>query len=621
MGSNRPRRRWHLLAAFAVFVSVVVAARHDAMAAAAPSPVVAAPDTTFRNPLSPAPDPHITHFAGRYYAVEVAGDNTIRMRDSASLGGLLAAPAGTIWTEHDPGRNRDIWAPVVVALHDRWYVYWTGDDGDVFKHRMQVLESDGLISQGTRPTGPYHYKSQLNDPSSGYFGIDGVPFRHNGSLYFVWASGYCCGFDRLRLAPMANPWTLTGSSYELPVEICDDVAEAPATLHRNGRTFLTYSVCDTGKPGYQMKMLSIADGADPMNGGAWRNHGTVFASNPAAGVWSVGSNGFFSSPDGTEDWIVYQAKNTAASGDNTYAGRDTRAQRFTWKTDGTPDFGTPVAKGADLALPSGDPGPAPRVVNDTDSATTPVGPIRGPGSTGKCVDVSGDDTGTAGTPVQLWTCLGSRDQQWTMASDGTLRSLDKCLDTSGHSTANFAKTMLWHCTGDPNQIWRPQSNGALRNPASGRCLDLNAGNTTNGVQLQIYDCNNQWPQSWLLPAAGGVSYSTGWIANPSCGNQCYQGDDHYTSQTDATATITFTGRRIALLGVRDIGNGIAGVSIDNGPEAAVDYYGPVRDGERVLWVSPTLAPGTHVLRIRNTGTKNPASQANYLGVDRAEVYP
>src|SRR5687768_18209541 len=56
------------------------------------------------------------------------------------------------------------------------------------------------------------------------------------------------------------------------------------------------------------------------------------------------------------DWIVYQAKNTGASGDNTYAGRDTRAQRFTWNADGTPNFGTPVAKGADLALPAGDPG-------------------------------------------------------------------------------------------------------------------------------------------------------------------------------------------------------------------------------------------------------------------------
>ncbi|WP_344489699.1 family 43 glycosylhydrolase [Streptomyces enissocaesilis] len=591
----------------------------------APGSAAAAPANTFRNPLSPAPDPYITHHNGRYYAVETGGDNTLRMRTAASLGGLLAAPAAVIWTETNANRNRNIWAPVVVSLNDRWYVYWTGDDGDVSKHRMQVLESDGLISQGATPAGPYHYKAQLNDPSSGYFGIDGVPFLHNGSLYFVWASGYCCGFDRLRLAPMANPWTLTGTSYEMPVDICDAVAEAPATLHRNGRTFLTYSVCDTGKPTYQMKMLSIGDGADPMNGGHWRNHGTVFASNPAAGAYSVGSNGFFTSPDGTQDWIVYQAKNTDAAGDNTYAGRDTRAQRFTWNADGTPNFGTPVAKGADLALPSGDPGPAPRVVNDTDTegSGTVTGPIRGPGNTGKCVDVSGADTGSLGAKVQLWDCQNAQDQQWTVQGDGTLRSMGRCMDVEGYGTANFSKVHLWDCHGGTNQIWQPQPNGALRNPASGRCLDLNAGNTTNGVQLQLYDCNNQWPQQWQLPAAGSstVSYSAGWSIGTTCGTQCYQGDDHYTNQSGATATITFTGAQIALLGVRDVGNGIAALSIDGGPETTVDYYGPVRDGERVLWVSPRLSPGPHTLRIRNTGTKQSASQATYIGFDRAEIYP
>ncbi|MDL4818484.1 family 43 glycosylhydrolase [Actinomadura opuntiae] len=614
---RRPSWLWRCLLA-------VVAAASLVAVAAPPQSAAAAPANTFRNPLSPAPDPFITQYKGRYYAVEVAGDNTIRMRDADSLGRLLAAPANVIWTENDPSRNHDIWAPAFADLNDHWYVYWTGDDGDIFKHHMQVLESDGLVSQGARPTGPYHYKAQLNDPSSSYFGIDGVPFTHNGSLYFVWASGHCCGFDRLRIAPMANPWTLTGASYEMPVDLCDTVAEAPATIHRNGRTFLTYSVCDTGKPDYQIKMLSIADGDDPMNSGSWRNHGTVFASNPDAGVWSVGSNGFFTSPDGTEDWIVYQAKNTGASGDNTYAGRDTRAQRFTWNADGTPNFGAPVAKGADLALPSGDPGPAPKVINDTDiGGGAPTGPIRGPGDAGKCIDVSGDDTAATGAAVQLWDCQGSRDQQWTLMGDGTIRSMGKCMDVEGYGTANFSKIHLWDCHGGTNQIWQAQSNGSLKNPASGRCLDLNAGNTANGTQLQIYDCNNQWPQSWHLPAGGGtgsVRYSGNWSAGTSCGVQCYRGNDHYTDQSGAAATITFTGTKIALLGVRDVGNGIAALSIDNGPEVTVDYYGPVRDGERVLWVSPQLGAGTHVLRIRNTGTKSSASQATYIGFDRAEVY-
>ncbi len=130
-----------------------------------------------------------------------------------------------------------------------------------------------------------------------------------------------------------------------------------------------------------------------------------------------------------------------------------------------------------------------------------TGPIRGPGSTGKCIDVSGEDVGNNGASVQIWDCLGVRDQTWTMATDGTVRTLGKCMDVEGYGTANFAKVHLWDCHGGANQLWQPQPNGALRNPVSGRCLDLNAGNTTNGVQLQLYDCNNQWPQQWQIPGA------------------------------------------------------------------------------------------------------------------------
>lgn len=41
-----------------------------------------------------------------------------------------------------------------------------------------------------------------------------------------------------------------------------------------------------------------------------------------------------------------------------------------------------------------------------------------------------------------------------------------------------------------------QSDGALLNPQSGRCLDDPSGNTADGTQLQIYDCNSLWTQQW-----------------------------------------------------------------------------------------------------------------------------
>lgn len=60
------------------------------------------------------------------------------------------------------------------------------------------------------------------------------------------------------------------------------------------------------------------------------------------------------SPDGTQTWIAYHAKDTAAY---TYEARTTRVQRGTRTADGTPYAGRPVSLVAPQPLPSGDPRP------------------------------------------------------------------------------------------------------------------------------------------------------------------------------------------------------------------------------------------------------------------------
>jgi type 1 glutamine amidotransferase len=127
--------------------------------------------------------------------------------------------------------------------------------------------------------------------------------------------------------------------------------------------------------------------------------------------------------------------------------------------------------------------------------TTPrVGPITGVG--GKCVDVSGMSS-VDGTKVQLWTCNGQTNQQWTVGSDGTLRSLGKCMTVNG--TANGSPVQLWSCNGGNGQRWTPGANGSLVNPQSGRCLDANGGSSANGTQLIIWDCHGATNQRWTLP--------------------------------------------------------------------------------------------------------------------------
>jgi hypothetical protein len=52
----------------------------------------------------------------------------------------------------------------------------------------------------------------------------------------------------------------------------------------------------------------------------------------------------------------------------------------------------------------------------------------------------------------------------------------------------------------------------------------------------------------------------------------------------------------------------------------VDFYGAIRTGETVQYLSARLTPGQHTLRVRVTGEHNAQSTASFVSIDRAEVY-
>ncbi|MFD3546535.1 RICIN domain-containing protein [Streptomyces sp. NPDC058655] len=57
-------------------------------------------------------------------------------------------------------------------------------------------------------------------------------------------------------------------------------------------------------------------------------------------------------------------------------------------------------------------------------------------------------------------------------------------------------------TAGHSQQFLPRADNSIHNPASGRCVDLNYGNTTPGTQLWLYDCNRSDPQRWTIPTLG-----------------------------------------------------------------------------------------------------------------------
>jgi GH43 family beta-xylosidase len=302
----------------------------------------------FQNPLNPGPDPYMNYFAGNYYLTTTQGD-AIRVWKSPTLEGLKTVQPVTLWQDSDPSRSRSVWAPEMHFITNRWYVYYTATsaDGQDENHRMHVIQSEG-----TDPLGPYHYQGRLINPLNDHYAIDGDVFQNpgDGLWYFLWAAhpGHI-----LTISRMANPWTLTGTSVIIPASGfgCSEVREGPCVLVHGNRLFLVYSACDTGKPDYKLGMLMATTADNLLDPASWKQYPVpVLERADANGVFGPGHNGFFKSPDGTEDWIVYHGKTTAAY---TYHGRSTRAQKFTWRADGTPDFGVPLPLSAVLDEPSG----------------------------------------------------------------------------------------------------------------------------------------------------------------------------------------------------------------------------------------------------------------------------
>ncbi len=124
---------------------------------------------------------------------------------------------------------------------------------------------------------------------------------------------------------------------------------------------------------------------------------------------------------------------------------------------------------------------------------------------GKCMDDPGSRTYN-GARIDIWTCLGTTNQSWTMAQDHTVRIFGRCLDVSGSGVANNTAVVLWTCNGSTGEQWRIGLDAQLVNPQSGKCLDDPGRRTTNGTWLDIYSCvAGATNERWTTPAGEIVS--------------------------------------------------------------------------------------------------------------------
>ncbi|MET8757657.1 RICIN domain-containing protein [Lentzea sp. NPDC004782] len=71
-----------------------------------------------------------------------------------------------------------------------------------------------------------------------------------------------------------------------------------------------------------------------------------------------------------------------------------------------------------------------------------------------------------------------------------------CLDNNAGGTTNGTTVQLWDCNGSGAQQWRVRFDGSVQNPQPGLCLDDPGASTTPGTRLTIWTRNGAAAQAW-----------------------------------------------------------------------------------------------------------------------------
>ncbi|WP_162463070.1 family 43 glycosylhydrolase [Paenibacillus psychroresistens] len=323
-------------------------------------------------------DPWVVYKDGYYYLIESVGgglwvtkspsNSLTRIATEGTRVNIKAFPTGS-------GANcTGVWAPELHFLNNKWYVYYaaTTCDDNNNNHRMFVLESNS-----SDPQGSYTDKGKIA-ATTDRWAIDGHVFTYNSQMYMVW-SGWAGttsgGAQNTYIATMSNPWTISGDrvliasptySWE-KIGGPDYINEGPTVLIRNGKVNIVYSASGSWTDDYCLGLLTNSTG-NLMNPANWVKKSTPVFSK-TSDVFGPGHASFTKSPDGTEDWIVYHSARKSGSAWD----RIMNLQKFTWNTDDTPNFGTPISPTVRQTAPSGEPAWNDYGWGDSSSGTLEIG--------------------------------------------------------------------------------------------------------------------------------------------------------------------------------------------------------------------------------------------------------
>jgi GH43 family beta-xylosidase len=318
----------------------------------------------FVNPIGEGADPWVVRDPNtdRYLWCLSDGNRAIAIHTSASLTSL--GRKRIVWRAPEQGPySREVWAPELHYLDDRWFIYFAASDGNNKNHLAYVLRS-----KTQDPLGEYELHGPLatgagNDGRSpNIWAIDMTVLEHQGNRYAIWSGWDRPGSDQqfLYIAPMSSPTQLAGPR----VQLCrhDDylwertepglehrgLNEAPQVFQSGDHTCVVYSCGASWLPTYKLGRLDLV-GNEPLNPKSWKKkEEPIFQGTQS--TYGVGHSCWVPSPDGQQWWHVFHAKR------DTHPGwrRAIFVQPLSIDSNGYPVLGKPVSPGTLLNRPTGD---------------------------------------------------------------------------------------------------------------------------------------------------------------------------------------------------------------------------------------------------------------------------
>src|SRR5882762_6106571 len=143
---------------------------------------------TFTNPIAKSgADPWMIRHGGDYFLVQSRHAREVCVSRAANPVDIGKSRPVVVWTAPpDKLYSKEVWAPELHYLQNKWYIYVAADDGDNDHHRLYVLEGTTQ-----NPQDPFVFRGELKLPDDRW-AIDGSAFTFSNRLFFIW-SGWAGG--------------------------------------------------------------------------------------------------------------------------------------------------------------------------------------------------------------------------------------------------------------------------------------------------------------------------------------------------------------------------------------------------------------------------------------------